>query len=147
MDFEVEIDTEQSPLSPAENRVYQLLIAGKPRDAMSLVLHRSIKTVDTHLLHIFQKLNVDNAQQAITVGFVRGIVKARQMLVLMLAVASGGNAVLPSRAYADVFDEPPVEVPFHRVRVRGGGRARFNRGGRGKNRKQEQLWLDCFGDF
>lgn len=124
MDFEVEVDPRQSPLSPAENRVYALLVAGKPRDAMCVVLHRSIKTVDTHLLHIFQKLNVENSQQAITAGFVRGIVRARKALLLLLVVCSTGSAVLPSQAYAALMDEPPAEMPMNRLRVRGGGRVR-----------------------
>lgn len=123
MDFDVEIDAGRSPLSPAENRVYQLLIEGKPREAMSLALHRSIKTVDTHLLHIFQKLNVDNAQQAITPGFVRGMVKAKKVLLLCLVLTSAGNAVMPSQAYASP-DAPGSEIPMNRLQMRGGVRAR-----------------------
>lgn len=123
MDFEVEIDKARSPLSPAENRVYQLLVEGKTQAAMTLVLHRSIKTVETHITHIYQKLNVENDKQAITAGFVQGFVKARKALVMCLIVSSAGNAVLPSQAYASP-DEPGTDIPMNRLVMRGGVRAR-----------------------
>lgn len=147
MDFDLDFDKEKSPLTPAEMRVFELLVEGKTQQAMSLILHRSIKTVETHLAHIYQKLNVDNDKQAITTAFVRGIVRARNTLVLVICVVSAGNTVLPSPAYADIFDRDLIDVPVQRVRCRRNARGRMNRSGRRWGRKQEKLWLDCFGDF
>ncbi|MCX4186750.1 helix-turn-helix domain-containing protein [Methylophaga sp. OBS4] len=137
MDFEVEIDSDVSPLTPAENRVFALLVQGKTQQAMSVILHRSIKTVEAHLLHSYQKLGVDNSRQAITAAFVRGMVRARQILVLCLVLVSAGNAVLPSQAYASSSDSGP-EIPLNRLRVRGG--ARLRTGSQLKLRHPSRRW-------
>lgn len=127
MDIDVEFVEEKSPLTKAENQVGALLPRGLTIKEMAVSLHRSVKTVETHLGHIYQKLDVVNDKQAITVMFLRGIVKARQALLLCLVVCSAGNAVLPSQAYARTendWSEAPVDAPMNRMRVRGGTQAR-----------------------
>lgn len=148
MDFDIEIDVSRSPLSPAENRVALLLHKGLTIKAMAETLHRSVKTVETHLGHIYQKLGVENDKQAITLSWVRGFVRVKKMLVLCLVMTGTANAVLPARVMAEPRNDAPVELPDQRL-PRGRQRVPSRSSGRGRrwNRKQEQLWDECFGEF
>lgn len=114
MDFDIEIVTEKSPLTKRENEVFLLLVEGHATKVMSATLNRSVDTLNRHLTHIFTKLHVENAKQAITAGFVRGIVRSKNVLLVCLVVLSTGSAILPSAVYASDF------IPINRVRVRGG---------------------------
>ena len=56
-------------LSPAERRVAQLAASGLTNREIGEQLHIARRTVETHLVHIFQKLSVHNRTQlAATVG-------------------------------------------------------------------------------
>lgn len=150
MDYEFDVHEEKSPLTKAENTYISLLLLGLTQKAMAKTLHKSIKTVESHLGHIYQKLNVTNEKQAITALFVRGIVSAKKLLVCCLILTGTGNALVVDQAYAvePAPDSKPFESPDKRLfGSRHSLRARLNRSGRRWGRKQEKLWSDCFGDF
>jgi DNA-binding NarL/FixJ family response regulator len=54
-----------STLSDREFEVYRLLGQGREPHEISQILHISIKTVDTHRMHIRQKLGLRNATELI----------------------------------------------------------------------------------
>lgn len=148
LDFDVHED--KSPLSRAENTYIPPLVLGLTQKAMAETLHKSIKTVETHLGHIYQKLDVSNEKQAITALFLRGIVSAKKLMVCCLIVSGASNALVVDSAYAaELSTSPnPHEVPDKRLfGSRHNLRSRLSRSGRRWNRKQEKLWSDCFGDF
>lgn len=53
-----------TPLSPQEERVLRLLAAGQSRQEIARDLVVSINTVKTHLLRIYQKLNITSRREA-----------------------------------------------------------------------------------
>lgn len=127
MDYEVELHEDLSPLTKSENRLVLPLVGGLTQKAIAALLHRSVKTVETHLGHIYQKLDVANDKQAITAFFVRGIVSVKKLVVCCLIVSGASNALMPSDAYARPSNDwsiPPVEEPFNRLRTRHGSGAR-----------------------
>lgn len=122
MKIHAEIHSEKSPLSKKENQILGLLAEGLSRDQMAEHLHRSFSTVCTHVLHIFQKLDADNSNQAISIAVLKGILSFQKHLCLVLAVIAGIGAVLPGDAYADTQeDDTQIEQPLLRVRVGSGG--------------------------
>ncbi|WP_417536124.1 helix-turn-helix domain-containing protein [Methylophaga sp.] len=125
MSYRIEVDVDASPLSRKENEVYRLAAEGKYRPAIAALLHRSPGTVNTHFNHILQKLNVDNIQQAIAVGFIKGILKSRDKLVLALFIGftSVGSAI-PSTVYAMPISDwaGSHQQPVQRSRQRGRSR-------------------------
>jgi DNA-binding CsgD family transcriptional regulator len=54
-----------STLTDREFEIYRLLGQGKEPHDIARVLHLSIKTVDTHRMHIRQKLGLRNATELI----------------------------------------------------------------------------------
>ena len=141
MEYRVVAVPEKSPLTKRENELLCLAAEGKVRWMMCHILHRAKGTIDAHMLHIFQKMGVDNVQQAIAVGFAKGILVAKDLLLLVLTVTTTITAIIPDQAYAnrlikvglqyesvvDGATSPflritPSRIKPVRVRVRGGGR-------------------------
>lgn len=126
MEYLVEVNAAASPLSKKENEVYRLAAEGRLRPAIGKLLHRSPGTVNTHFNHILQKLNAENIQQAIAVGFIKGILACRDKLpaaLLVCVMAVGG--MLPGSAYArPMLGDLPLDQPFQRSGLRGNGRVR-----------------------
>ena len=131
MEYHVEVNTDQSPLSKKENEVFGLSAQGLLRPAIAERLHRSRGTINTHFNHILQKLEVENIQQAIAVGFIKGILVCRDKLP-MLAIVMGSltsvyGGLMPSDAYArpaNDWSPAPIEQPYRHSRQRGGQRVR-----------------------
>lgn len=146
MDYDVEVDQDKSPLTKTENPILRLVSLGFTRADIAEMLHRSIETVNTHISHIHQKLDAENSNQAITTAFVRGILKAKKLVLCCLITGTTGNAIIPSPAYADIYDTKIVEVPAERVRVGRNPNARSSRG-RSQRRREDDLMALCFGDF
>ncbi|MEV0051992.1 response regulator transcription factor [Saccharopolyspora shandongensis] len=67
----------QPALSPREVEILQLLAQGLSNRALSKALFISEATVKTHLVHIYDKLGVDNRTAAITTALQRGIIRPR----------------------------------------------------------------------
>ncbi|MER7013651.1 response regulator transcription factor [Saccharopolyspora sp. NPDC000359] len=67
----------QPALSPREVEILQLLAQGLSNRALSKALFISEATVKTHLVHIYDKLDVDNRTAAITTALQRGIIRPR----------------------------------------------------------------------
>lgn len=140
MPYKVEVDAEISPLSRKENEVYRLAAEGKYRPAIAALLHRSPGTVNTHFNHILQKLNVDNIQQAIAIGFIKGILKSRDKLLLLVIVGfTTVGGALPSTVYAKPISQwgSSHQQPVQRSRQRGRSRVQVRsvvsfRAGNGK---------------
>lgn len=64
-------------LSPREVEILQMLAQGLSNRALSKALYISEATVKTHLVHIYDKLGVDNRTAAITTALQRGIIRPR----------------------------------------------------------------------
>ena len=69
--------TPQPALSPREVEILRLLAQGLSNRALSRELFISEATVKTHLVHIYDKLGVDNRTAAITTALERGIIRTR----------------------------------------------------------------------
>ncbi|WP_190813450.1 response regulator [Saccharopolyspora pogona] len=67
----------QQALSPREMEILQLLAQGLSNRALSKALFISEATVKTHLVHLYDKLGVDNRTAAITTALQRGIIRPR----------------------------------------------------------------------
>lgn len=63
-----------STLSSRELGVLELVALGKANQAIALELGISVATVKTHLVHIFDKLGVEDRTSAVTVALERGII-------------------------------------------------------------------------
>lgn len=125
MEYNVDVDVERSPLSRKENEVYQLAAQGKYRTAIQAILNRSPGTINTHFNHILQKLDAENIQQAITIGFIKGILKSRDKLPLLAFIAlTTFGSCMPSTVYATAFSDwgNSQQQPINRSRQRGRSR-------------------------
>lgn len=153
MAIEVEYVPEKAPLTRAEHLVAAFLPRGLTIKEMAESLHRSVKTVETHLGHIYQKLDVQNDKQAITVMFLRGIVRAKNTLVLCLIVSMAEQALIPAKAVArDLAPVPqlqghlsPIEQAPEFIRIRGRSRTRVRTGSRFSRRGRRRA-NECFMD-
>ena len=115
MKLNISVNAEASPLTPAENKVYALVAGGFSRREISAMLYREHATVSTHIQHIKAKLDARSATQAVTIGFVRGILKQGKTLAIYgVLFCNVGFGLLPADALA-AGSAPPVQ------RVRGGG--------------------------
>ena len=63
-----------SALTKREIDVLELVAAGKANQAVGDELHISVATVKTHLIHIYDKLGVDDRTSAVTAALERGII-------------------------------------------------------------------------
>jgi DNA-binding NarL/FixJ family response regulator len=63
----------QPALSPREVEILQLLAQGLSNRALSKALFISEATVKTHLLHIYEKLEVNDRAAAVAVAYERGL--------------------------------------------------------------------------
>ena len=126
MQYHVEVNEDLSNLSKKENEIYGLAAEGLLRPAIAKILNRSPGTINTHFNHILQKLDAENIQQAIAVGFIKGILACRDKLpaALLVCVMSVGG-MLPGTAMArSAAGDAPWEQPFQRAGMRGNGRTR-----------------------
>lgn len=64
-------------LSPREVEILQLIARGLSNNEAARVLSLSRATVRTHIEHIFQKLDVTNRVEAVTVGIRKGIIEVK----------------------------------------------------------------------
>jgi DNA-binding CsgD family transcriptional regulator len=131
MEYHVEVNRELSSLSKKEGKVFGLSAEGLLRPAIAERLKRSRGTVNTHFNHILQKLEVENIQQAIAVGFIKGILVCRDKLPMVMFVCGSLTSVygglIPSDAYArpaNDWSPAPIEQPYRHSRQRGGHRVR-----------------------
>jgi len=67
--------TIEQPLTNRELEVLQLIAKGSSNKDIAAVLYISIKTVKTHITHIFEKLEVSDRTEAVTTAFKMGIIK------------------------------------------------------------------------
>ncbi|MBI3799565.1 MAG: response regulator transcription factor [Deltaproteobacteria bacterium] len=65
-------------LTPREQEVLRLLVAGKSNKEMATTLSLSGNTVKIHLTHLFSKLSVSDRTQAVTIAFRRGLVRLEE---------------------------------------------------------------------
>ena len=63
-----------SALTRREIEVLELVAAGKENHAVADALHISVATVKTHLVHIYDKLGVDDRTSAVTAALERGVI-------------------------------------------------------------------------
>lgn len=125
MPYRIEVDVEASPLSRKENEVYRLAAEGHYRTAIKEILHRSPGTINTHFNHILQKLDAENIQQAIAIGFIKGILKSHDKLLLVLFIGfTSFGSVIPSTVYATPISDwsGSQQQPVQRSRQRGRSR-------------------------
>jgi|GEM_PF-6308929 len=141
MTYEVEVVTEKSPLTKKENGVMRLIALGFSRRGIQDILKRSEGTVNTHVNHILQKLNVDNVQQAIAIGFIKGILVSKDKLPMVLFILfTSFGYFLPSTVYATPISQwgESKQQPVNRSKQRGRGRLQVRssasiRGGHGRS--------------
>ncbi|MFT4089491.1 MAG: LuxR family transcriptional regulator [Asticcacaulis sp.] len=62
-------------LSKKETEVLQWVAAGRSDDDIGQILGISVHTVDTHLRHIYQKLEVNNRVSAVVKAIISGLIK------------------------------------------------------------------------
>ena len=65
---------ESSTLTKREIEVLELVAAGTVNQAVADELHISVATVKSHLVHIYDKLGVDDRTSAVTVALERGVI-------------------------------------------------------------------------
>jgi DNA-binding NarL/FixJ family response regulator len=65
---------DSSTLSRREIEVLELVAAGRANQAIADELHISLATVKTHLIHIYDKLGVDDRTSAVTAALERGVI-------------------------------------------------------------------------
>lgn len=65
----------EQPLTLRELEVLQLIAKGSSNKDIAAVLFISIKTVKTHITHIFEKLEVSDRTEAVTKAFKMGLIK------------------------------------------------------------------------
>jgi DNA-binding NarL/FixJ family response regulator len=63
----------EEKLTPREIEVLQLVARGNSNREVGQTLHISAATVKTHLIHVFDKLDVSDRTAAVTVALERGI--------------------------------------------------------------------------
>ncbi len=61
--------TPEKLLSPAEQRVFRLIMEGKSNQEIANELHRSIRTIEDHRAHIMRKLGAHNIVELIKRGY------------------------------------------------------------------------------
>jgi DNA-binding CsgD family transcriptional regulator len=61
-------------LSPKEEEILLWVAAGRSDDQIAATLNISANTVDTHLRHIFQKLEVNNRVGAVVKAIMAGLI-------------------------------------------------------------------------
>jgi ATP/maltotriose-dependent transcriptional regulator MalT len=67
--------TGEEALTAREIEVLELVSQGHSNREVGKALHISTATVKTHLIHIFDKLGVDDRTAAVTVALERGILR------------------------------------------------------------------------
>ena len=65
----------EETLSPREVSVLSLVAQGASNREVGEELHISVATVKTHLVHIYEKLGVDNRTAAVTAALERRIIR------------------------------------------------------------------------
>jgi DNA-binding NarL/FixJ family response regulator len=68
-------DGGQDPLTPRERQVLQLVAEGKTTKESAELLHISIKTAETHRVHIMKKLNIHGTAGLVRYAIRRGLVR------------------------------------------------------------------------
>jgi two-component system response regulator NreC len=66
------------PLTPREREVLKLIAAGKTNREIAEALVLSLNTVQTHRLHIMEKLNLHNRTELIKYAMRRGLIEAEE---------------------------------------------------------------------
>jgi two-component system response regulator NreC len=66
------------PLTPREREVLKLIAAGKMNREIAELLVISLNTVQTHRLHIMEKLNLHNRTELIKYAIRRGLIEAEE---------------------------------------------------------------------
>lgn len=61
--------TPEKLLSPAEQRVFRLIMEGMSNSEIAKALHRSVRTIEDHRAHIMRKLGVKNIVELIKRGY------------------------------------------------------------------------------
>lgn len=76
--FEGDTQTEASDVSltPREREILALLAEGQQKKEIAETLQIGLETVNTHIKHLYQKLEVTNAPAAISKAYKTGILKA-----------------------------------------------------------------------
>ncbi len=92
----------KGPLTEKEAEILKLLCEGYLRPEIALKLHRSIKTVSTHIEHIFQKLNAHHATEVVVIAQQLGLVDVRiehaemtWLKTLLIVFLMVGNTISP----------------------------------------------------
>jgi DNA-binding CsgD family transcriptional regulator len=65
-------------LTPRQVEVLELIADGKTGMEISIILGRSIKTIEVHRLNIAMKLNSHNTAQSVMTGLERGWLRLRE---------------------------------------------------------------------
>lgn len=65
----------QENLTPSEERILQLIVAGKSNKQIAFELNVSENTVKTHVKNLFDKLQVSDRTSAATIAIKRGLVR------------------------------------------------------------------------
>ena len=62
-------------LSPRETEVLTWIAAGKTDEEIAVILGISRNTVDTHMRHVFRKLDATNRVTAVVAGLTHGYIR------------------------------------------------------------------------
>jgi ATP/maltotriose-dependent transcriptional regulator MalT len=67
----------RDPLSPREREVLELVAGGTTNREAAARLFISEATVKTHLMHLYEKLGVNDRAAAVAVGYERGLLRTQ----------------------------------------------------------------------
>lgn len=90
-------------LTEREGEVFRLMAAGLSNDQIATHTETGVDNAKIHARHIFAKLGVSNRAEAVSVGFIEGILDRKDIDELreQLKKAREDNAEAPSPATVD----------------------------------------------
>jgi len=96
----------KGPLTEKEAQILRYLCEGYFRPEIALKLHRSIKTVSTHIEHIYQKLNAHSTTEVVVIAQQLNMVDVEieasekrwlQTLLIIVIMVCGAFSPAPKR--------------------------------------------------
>jgi DNA-binding CsgD family transcriptional regulator len=126
MQFLVDFIKSKAPeLSEKEAECIRLSAEGLSVAEIAEEISRGIDTVKTHLKSAYRKLGVHNIKQALSMGYIKGFLKGRDVMLAVLVLNSVSSLLTPGDAYAnDDWAEEQHSSDMQRNRKRGGSRSR-----------------------
>lgn len=88
------VNETDTTLTPCERGYLPLMAKGLKRKEMAERLHKEPCTVNTHIMHIQQKLCAPNSTAAVTAAIARGILTVSMMVIFSIGLGSADDDAL-----------------------------------------------------